>query len=109
MIDYVPSAIDDYLDYESLEGQNFVQVKLIDRDGDEFVYQLEMQISVCHISIESSFLGPFPYKYFTKDVPAVTVGFENEKLHPDVNSPGFITYEPSECENYVRFRCRCNK
>ena len=65
-----------------------------------------MQISACQFSIPRQYIGPFNYMYYSEDEPAVKAEFENEKLHPDVNSLAYITYEPSYCMDQVRFRCR---
>ena len=54
-----------------------------------------MQISVCKLSVPKLFTGPFIYKYYSEETPAVKAEFENEKVNPNVNSPEYITYEPS--------------
>ena len=50
--------------------------------------------------------GPFSYKYYSNEVPNVVAMFENEKARPKIDSPTYITYEPSRCKDLVRFRCK---
>ena len=58
------------------------------------------------MSLLSPLTGPFTYQYYTEEVPSVLAEFENEKSDPNVNSPSYITYEPSQCKELVRFRCK---
>ena len=65
-----------------------------------------MSIFVCQFSVPITLTGPFSYSYYSDQVPDVVAMFENEKASPQINSSSFIAYEPYECKDLVRFRCK---
>ena len=94
MINYTPKATEES-QIEQFEGKNLFKIKLIDSEGEEYVYDLTVQINVCSFSVPIQLTGPFVYKYYTDEVPTVKAEFENEKSNPVLNSLSYITYEPA--------------
>ena len=85
---------------------NLFQLKLVDTDGDEYVYDISVSITICQLSVPITLTGPFSYRYYSNEVPDVEAMFENEKARPQIDSPTYIAYEPSQCKDLVRFRCK---